>query len=149
MKRPALIAALAAASILPAQDRSLVELTRTAIQEKRQEIVTLAMTLTPDEEKTFWPLYREWRSANSGLGDRRLDLIRRVEKSSAMSDAEAKTLVDSALKLEEDTLKVKKQYVKRFRKSLPERKVARFFQLENKLDAVVNYDLAGRVALAE
>jgi len=153
MKRFTIVLALAAvASSIQGQDtaaRGPVELTRGAIQQKRQEIVTLAMTLTAGEEKGFWPLYREWRSVNSGLGDRRLDLITKVENSSGMGDAEVKALVDVALKLETDTLAQKKKYVQRFRKILPEKKVARFFQLESKLDAVVNYDLAGRVALAE
>jgi hypothetical protein len=153
MKRFTIILAFAAMTVcLEGQEtasRGLVELTRKAIQEKRQEIVTLAMTLTDTEDKAFWPLYREWRSTNVNLGDRRLALIAQVEKSSSMSDAEIKTLVDSALKLEDDTLKQKKEYVKKFRKILPEKKVARFFHLESKLDAVVNFDLAGRVALAE
>jgi hypothetical protein len=39
--------------------------------------------------------------------------------------------------------------VSRFRKVLPDRAVARFFQIERKLDAVVNAELAERVPLVE
>ena len=153
MKRLTIILAFAAVTVsLEGQGLAsggLVQLTRSAIQEKRQEIVTLAMTLTDAENKAFWPLYREWRTQNASLGDRRLALITKVEDSSSMSEADMRALVDSALKLEDDTLKQKKEYIKKFRKILPEKKVARFFHLESKLDAVVNFDLAGRVALAE
>jgi hypothetical protein len=153
MRRLTIILAFAAVTVsLEGQgiaSGGLVQLTRSGIQEKRQEIVTLAMTLTDAEGKAFWPLYREWRTQNASLGDRRLALIARVEDSGSMSEADIRDLLDSSLKLEEDTLKQKKEYVKKFRKILPEKKVARFFHLESKLDAVVNFDLAGRVALAE
>jgi hypothetical protein len=42
---------------------------------------------------------------------------------------------------------VRQKHVKIFKKLLPPVKVARFFQLENKLDAVVNYELAQSIPL--
>jgi hypothetical protein len=153
MKRITIMAAILAMGVPAygqgALSRDQVELTRATIQERRQEIITLAMSLTDVEGKAFWPVYRDWRTKNAGLGDRRLALIVKVEDSARLTDAETKPLVESWLKLEDDGLRLKKEYVKKFRAVLPEKKVARFFQLENKLDAVVNYDLAGRVALAE
>jgi hypothetical protein len=123
MKRLTTILAFAAMmGSLEGQDlasEGIVKLTRTAIQEKRQEIVTLAMTLTDAENKAFWPLYREWRTKNASLGDRRLALIARVEDSASMSEADMRALVDSVLKLEDNTLKQKKEYVTKFRKILP------------------------------
>ena len=150
MKQIQLAALLIAMSLAAfGQSPSILELTRATIQEKRQEIVTLAMSFTDTEGKAFWPVYREWRTSNTVIGDRKLALVVKLEGAARLTDADAKSIVDSWLKLEEDSLKLKKEFVKKFRAVLPEKKVARFFQLENKLDAVVNYDLAGRVALAE
>ena len=153
MKLTAILAAVAVTALSvfgqSAPDRGQVELTRKAIQDRRQEIITQAMSFTDAEGKSFWPLFRDWREKNAGLGDRRLELINKVQDSSRLSDAETRALVDSWLKVEGDSLKLKNEYVKKFRKILPEKKLARFFQLENKLDAIVNYDLAGSVALAE
>jgi len=58
-------------------------------------------------------------------------------------------LLDETLSLEEARSKVRREYVSRFRKVLPDRAVARFFQIERKLDAVVNAELAERVPLVE
>ena len=130
-------------------DEKTVQLTRAAIQERREGIVRQAIDLTEAEDKAFWPLYKDWRSKSTGLADRRLELIGRITGSQATGEAEARELIDSWLKLEKDALDLKRDYVKRFRKILPERKVARFFHLESKMDAIVNYDLAERVPLVE
>ena len=49
----------------------------------------------------------------------------------------------------EDWLRVQQKFVRKFRKVLPEVKVARFYQLENKMDAEVEAQLAVVVPLVE
>ena len=133
-----------------APDRDRIELTRQAILAKRQEIVTNAIDLTPEEKGSFWPLYRDWRAKVAGLGDRTVKLIEQVmDNYDDLSDQQASRMLDDWLRLERDRVKLKTQYVKRFRRIMPDRKVARLFQLDNKLDAIVNYDLVDRVPLVE
>ena len=57
------------------------------------------------------------------------------------------SLINDSLKYQERTLKVRKSYLRKFRKVLPETKVARFFQVENKLDAITNFVLADQIPL--
>ncbi len=131
-------------------DQGEIELTRKAIQMKRQEIVNTAMDLSDQEGQAFWPLYRDWRAKVAGLGDRKVLLIEELEDNwGELADKRAGSMLDEWFRIRTDELKLHKQYVKRFRKILPEKKVARFFQLENKMDAAVNYDLAGTVLLVE
>jgi uncharacterized protein YabN with tetrapyrrole methylase and pyrophosphatase domain len=66
-----------------------------------------------------------------------------------LTDEKARPMLDEWMKIQEDELQLKKEYLKKFRKILPERKVARFFQLESKMDAAVAYDLAGKVLMVE
>ena len=124
-----------------APDRDRIELTRQAITTKRQALVTSAIDLTPEEAESFWPMYREWRAETAELGDRMVRLIEQV-----MDDYD--NLVDW-LRLERDRVKLKTPYVKRFRKILPHKKVARFVQLDNKMDTIVDYGLVERVPLVE
>jgi hypothetical protein len=67
----------------------------------------------------------------------------------SLSDARARHLTDEWLKIQSEELALKRTYVERLRKVLPEKKVARFFQLENKLDAALLYNLAGSVPMIE
>lgn len=144
----AVFASAGLAQTTPTRDD--IELTRVAIQAKRQELVTNAIYLTDAEGQKFWPLYRDWRAKMAGLGDRKVNIVQRVSEGfDDLSGEEAKQMVDEWLRLETEELKLKKNYLKRFRKILPEKKVARFFQLENKMDAILYYDLVERVPLVE
>ena len=57
-------------------------------------------------------------------------------------------MLDKALKVEESRLRVRREFMERMAKAIPPRKVARFYQIDNKLDAVVRADFARQVPLA-
>jgi hypothetical protein len=76
-------------------------------------------------------------------------LTRYLDSYPDLSDAMAGQLLDESLSIEEARTQVRRQYMSRFRRMLPDRQVARFFQVETKLDAVVNAELAERVPLVE
>ena len=51
--------------------------------------------------------------------------------------------------IEEEEVKLKKAFVPKLAKVLPGSKVARYMQIENKIRAIVKYELAGEVPLAQ
>jgi ATP-dependent Clp protease ATP-binding subunit ClpA len=64
-------------------------------------------------------------------------------------DDKAKKLLDEALAIEEAETKLKRSYVPKLEKVLPPAKVARYMQIENKIRAVVRYELANGIPLAQ
>ena len=125
-----------------------IELTRAVIQIKRQAFVTRAMDLKEAEAQAFWPLYREYRLDMSKVGDRYVtNLMTYLNNYDNLSDQLAEKLLNEYLSIEKARLDVKAKYVPRFRKVLPSKKVARFFQVDNKLDALINADLASQIPL--
>jgi hypothetical protein len=132
-----------------AQTASEIALTRAEIQTARQAIIAEGMKLTEEEALAFWPVYRDYRVEMARLGDRIVKVITEFAASDAtLTDEQAKRLLDESLDIKADEVAVKKKYVGAFRKVLPAQKTTRFFQLENKLDAVVFYDLAKAIPLA-
>jgi hypothetical protein len=128
---------------------SELELTRASIQLRRQALVTAAMDLAPKEADAFWPLYREYRMEMAKVGDRLSKLlVQYAEQYDTLTDAQAAKIMDEYLGIEKAKNSVKGKFVSRFRKVLPARKVMRFFQIDNKLDAVINAELASVVPLA-
>ena len=141
-----LLAGIAAPAF--AQTATSIELTRSHIQTARQAIIADAMKLTDDESLAFWPAYRDYRLDMARLGDRLVKVITEFASAdAALSDEQATRLLDEYLDIKAKDVSVKKKYVGVFRKLLPAPKVTRFFQLENKLDAVVNFDLAATIPL--
>lgn len=137
------------ATVSPAQEiNDEIELTRSIIQTQRQAIVTAAMQLTGEESQTFWPLYHEYRAAMRKVDDRSVGLINSYAESfDTMTDEIAETMLKEFMSIRQAELDVTRKYLKRFQKILPANKVARFFQLENKLDSVIDFELASEIPL--
>ena len=126
-----------------------IELTRASIQLRRQTVVTAVMDLAPKEAEVFWPLYREYRLEMSKVGDRVAKLlVQYAEQYDTLTDAQAANILKEWLNVERAKTSVKSKYVSQFQKILPARKVMRFFQADNKLDAVLSAQLASVVPLA-
>lgn len=126
-----------------------IALTRASIQLRRQAIITSVMDLEPKESEAFWPLYREYRIEMAKVGDRVSKLL--VDYSGqydTLTDEQANKIMSEWLSIEKAKGNVKGKYVARFKKIMPARKVMRFFQADNKLDAVLNAQLAAIVPLA-
>jgi hypothetical protein len=125
-----------------------IALTRAAIQTRRQAIVTAAMDLTPPESEKFWPLYRDYRTDMAKVDDRLVDLIIVYAGNyTSMTDDIAAKLLNDYLDIERARLDVKDRYVPRFMSVLPAGKVARFFQVDNKLDKKIQAELASEIPL--
>jgi hypothetical protein len=126
-----------------------IQLTRAVIQVERQAIVTQAMDLTPEEMESFWPLYREYRLEAAKIGDRIVALIQRYAANyDALTDQTADKLVTDFVKVEQARARLKATYLPKFKKVLPAKKVARFYQVENKLDILILSELADQIPLA-
>ena len=66
-----------------------------------------------------------------------------------MTDETAGKLLTEMMSLQGERVKLQEKYVPEFQKVLPMTKVARFYQIENKLRAIVEYDLAAQIPLVK
>jgi len=154
-ERSIFVVILAAALVLgaanaPAQmsETDALQQLRADIQADRQAVVAANLGLTDAEGAAFWPLYREYRGELAKGGDRLQKMIQDFARVYDTATAEqAKALVDEMFAIQKLDLTVKESYLPRFRKVLPEVKVARFLQIENKVDAVVKLGLAADMPL--
>jgi hypothetical protein len=125
-----------------ANPKDEIALTRADVQKKRQEIVQQVMEFTPQESEKFWPVYREYQADAAKLGDQRVALIETyMTKAGTMSDTEAKEMLDKWFKLRQGQLDLQKKYVGKFNKVLAPVRVARLYQIENALDAIISANL--------
>ena len=153
MKRVCVLLVIAIFLALPdasaqLEDDRAVELTRSAIQAERQSILAANLELDEEESAVFWPLYQEYRNELEVAVSTRIDLLNEYFASyETLTDKEALALLDKHLDWQHDVLKIRSTYAKKMRKVLPGRTVARFFQIENKMDLIVEYELAGEIPL--
>jgi hypothetical protein len=135
-------------AILLAQSQE--ELTNDVIKAQKKRIVGANMQLTEEEQKVFWPLYGDYQAELSKIEDQQIALITiYAENYQNMTDEKAQELLDQFLAIDNEALEARRAHVKKFLKVLPAKRVVRYFQVENKLDAIVNYDLARGIPLVK
>lgn len=82
---------------------------------------TEQLALTPDESKVFWPLFNELEQKQEDLREK-YDL--RGKKLELLSDSEVKDHIMSQLEMEQEAVKIRKEYMLKIMDVLPVRKVA-------------------------
>jgi predicted trehalose synthase len=114
----------------------------------RQAVVAANLPLSEGEARTFWPVYKEYRGEIEKLGERMAKLISAYAANyQSMTDAKADAFFTEWMALERDKAAVREKAIPKIKSVLPPQKAARFFQIENKLDALVSVALADEIPL--
>jgi hypothetical protein len=126
-----------------------LELTRQSAETQRRFLVSGALPLTDGEASGFWPIYDDYEKERREIDGRANRAVADfVTAGAALSDAQAATLLAEWLKTEEERAQLRRRFATRMGRALPPRKLVRFFQLENKMDAVVRAEVTRQIPLA-
>ncbi len=140
--------ALAGSPALSQGVQESLELSREVIDQQKRVIVAGSLPLTEAEADVFWPLFDEFQQELKKLDGRSDRLIASyTAELPTLTDARARAMLDEALSIEEDRAMLKRRWVKRMARALPPRQLVRYFQLENKFQAIVSADLARQIPL--
>ncbi|MGH9809689.1 MAG: hypothetical protein ACRD9W_20965 [Terriglobia bacterium] len=129
-----------------------MQILREKLKADKKLLVAANMQLTEAEAKGFWPIYDDYQKTLFKLNDQIAMLLVDYAKhynDGKLTDVKARALLDQSFAIEESELKAKRAFVPRLAKVLPGQKVARYMQLENKVRALVKYEIAGEVPLAQ
>jgi hypothetical protein len=127
-----------------------LDVLRDTIRANRKGMVAASLTLTEAEATRFWPLYDEYAADVKAVNDRLAKVIAEyTDNYSKMTDERAQKLAEDYLAAEEDRAKVRRRYFDQFAAIIHGKKAARFYQIENKMDAVIRYDLAASIPVVE
>ena len=125
-----------------------IALSRSEVRADRQLIVTASLGLTDEESKVFWPLYRDYRAEMDKPLDRAWSLLTTYADTwDAMSDADAGKALDEWLAIEVQQAEIRQRWAKKMGKELKPVTVARFFQIDNKLDSILRLEAAAEIPL--
>jgi hypothetical protein len=144
------LAVVAVPAVAQDQRADTMQMVRDKIRADKKLLIAENLPLTAAEAKAFWPVYDRYQQELSALNDRMIKLIREYANNyQTMSDQTAKKLMDEYLAIDAARLKLRQAYLPRFRKVLREKQVARYYQLENKVQAAVAYELAAEIPLVK
>ena len=125
---------------------------RVAIEAKKRLQIAKNMDFTEQQDKDFWNLYSEYERDLDIIYRDKFNLIqefRNANTSRNVSDQQANSFVERFFEIENKKISTKQSYVEKFKAILPGKKVAKFYQIDNKLDAIINHELAIKIKLIE
>lgn len=148
----ALIAALAAPATAQDKGTNTMDILRQKVQADKKLVVAMNMGLTGPQEKAFWPIYDAYQKDLEQINKRMAKVIADYADAyneGLVSNETAKRLLNEVLAIEEAEVALKRSYVPKLEKALPDAKVARYIQIENKIRALVRFELADKIPLVK
>ncbi len=151
MRRSTSLLALAALLALPAaasaQAATDIAVTRQQIQADRQAIVAENLPLTDAQATAFWPLYQQYRTEVGKIMDQRINAIMTPTAGDTATDKELENFLTTWVKAGEDYAKLQSAWIKKFQPVLGTTGTIRFYQIEFRLDLIVQASLASAIPL--
>jgi len=118
---------------------STIAVVRANMRADRAALITTGMNFNDKDGAAFWPIYQQYDYERDRLDDRRAAVIKQyTQKYPNLTDAEAKAMADQMLDCEYRLAELKKKYYKKFNKVLPALTVTTFFQLERRIDLMMD-----------
>lgn len=135
-----------------AQDKPAdnMQILRDKIKADKKLLVATNMELTESEAKAFWAIYEDYQKDLQKINRRITELLESYAadfRNKSLTDDKAKKLIDESVAIEQAEANLRSSYAPKLSKVLPVKKVARYLQIENKIRALVKYDLASGVPL--
>ena len=126
---------------------SYIETIRADARADKIAIITDAMQFSEQDGKAFWPVYRKYEADLVKVNDERVSAIKTyAQKFDTLTDADAKALINQTIDFEIRRADLRKKYAKEFQKAgLPSLTVAKFLQLEHRLDLVADLRIASEL----
>ena len=146
--------AVAFAAPLFAQDSGTtnMDILRQKLKADKKVVVAANMNLTDAEATAFWPVYDAYQKDLQAINVRLKNTV--VAYADAYSkgpiaNETAKKLLGDSISIEEAEIALKKSYVPKLEAAVSPAKAARYIQIENKIRAVIKYELADAIPLAK
>ena len=126
------------------------EMVRSFMEAEREVMIEEELRLTDAEAEGFWPIYESYRAEIDALQNRYADMIEEyADNYDALSEGMAQRIVDEYFEIENGLLAVREAYVERFTEVLSIQKLARFYQMENRIDNVADLALMREIPLID
>lgn len=129
---------------------ALVAIARKDTLAHKADLVAKNMVLDGSQAGVFWPLYTQYEAERQTVGNERFAIIGDlVDRYGVLDDAQAKSLVERSFANEARRLAVEKKYKDEMLKVLPAKLVARFFQVDRRINMLIDLTLSSKIPLVQ
>lgn len=151
MKKLFLILVLFSSASILAQDvDSYIELLKSDLKTDRKVIITETMEFTQQQSEAFWPIYNEFEHEISKLSDKRIANIKDFAANyDSLTDKKADELIKNSFNFQKERLSLNEKYYKKFAEALTPIVAAKYMQVENQIQLIIDISIAANLPFAE
>jgi hypothetical protein len=126
-----------------------IALLRQDLRARKMQVIGENMSLSEDEGLKFWPIYNHYVKDLTAVNDQKYALLKQyAEMWATMSDQDALIYVRHWLEVDGQAQALRLKYVPTVSQVLPGKKAATFFQLDRRLNMIVDLQLFSQIPLA-
>ena len=125
-------------------------LLRRNIRSIKKQLIAANLTLTDSEATNFWQVYEQYSAETERINDTRTAIIKEYsEDYGTLTDDQADNLIRRWLDTDIEQTTLRQRYVPIFRKVLPGKKAATFFQLDRRISTMIDLQVTSQLPLAQ
>ena len=130
--------------------RAYAMLLRSDLKDQRKQIIAELMQLNETDAASFWPIFEQYDSELTKIGDARLQLIVDYARNyESLTDEQADSLMSKAFELESQRAALKKEYFDRMKGEISATEAMRFFLIENQIQHIIDLQISSGLPIAE
>ena len=127
-----------------------IQLLRKNLRSERKQVIAANLKLTDTEAEKFWPVYEQYVAELVAINNTKYDLIKQyVQGNGTLTDAQAESAVKQWIGVDQAVSTLRLKYVPLFRKILSPRNTALFYQIDRRIQLMIDLQLASALPLAE
>lgn len=140
---------LSTLTIFAQTTNDLIELVKSDVKVTRKALITETMVFTEAESEIFWPIYREYEYKLEELANKRIAILKDFTANyENLSNEKADDLMKASFSFLEDRLSLNEKYYKKFAKELSPTIAAKYYQVENEIQLLIDLSLASELPYA-
>jgi len=148
----ALVAALATPAFAQTAATTNMDILRQKVKADKKLLVAQNLSLTDAEAAAFWPVYDAYQKELQPINDRMAATIMAYAKAynaGPVTNDTAKMLIEQSAAIDAAEAALKTSSQAKILAALPATKAARYIQIENKIRAMIRYELAANIPFVQ
>jgi hypothetical protein len=126
-----------------------IAMLRSDLRSNRKQIIAANMKLTDVEAEKFWPTYDKYVDELVQINNTKYAIIKEYLQNTNMTEEQADGLSRRWLEVDESVVQLRLKYIPIFRKTLSAKGTALFFQLDRRVQIMIDLQLASALPIIE
>ena len=123
-------------------------LLRRDLRSEKKQLIALNLPLTAEEATKFWPVYDEYVGEMAKVNDEFYAVIKEyAANQKTLTDAQASRMINKWAAIQVKQAETRQKYIPIVEKVISPRKAALFFQIDRRLYALMDLQVASQIPL--